>query len=157
MPQHRSLARKRATRGTIWKAQESRLLQILLERKIWGVMRAEQSKPQTPFAPMFRSTGICLLNIHMLLRAEVACLGKALLRILSQVPNSLFAQFFQSHSTEHLRFHWRQVFSCARAETTGEECGCIKLLFQTLMPTCHPSSSASSEKKCSYTHTRASH
>lgn len=36
VPQDRSLAQKSATRGTIWKAWEPGLLQILVDRKIWG-------------------------------------------------------------------------------------------------------------------------
>lgn len=72
VPQDRSLAQKSSTRGTIWKAWQSGVLQNLVNRKILGVMRAEQSEPQTPIAPRSRSTGICLLNIHRSLRVDMA-------------------------------------------------------------------------------------
>ena len=63
------------------------------------------------------------------------------------MPSSLLARFSQSHSTEHLQFHQRQVFGCARVETTVEESGCIKPPFQMPMPLCHPSSLAISKTK----------
>lgn len=47
MPENRSLSQKSVTRGTIWKQWESGLIQILFKRKIWGVMKADESKRWT--------------------------------------------------------------------------------------------------------------
>lgn len=45
VPENRSLSQKSATRGPVWKQWESGLLQILFKRKIWGVMKTDESKP----------------------------------------------------------------------------------------------------------------